>query len=45
MTQPQELYPDADGVLHPHPIGIVECTNDEYHAGPGVSKTEANTQR
>lgn len=39
MTQPQELYPDADGVLHPHPVGIVECTNDEYHAGPGVSKS------
>lgn len=35
----QPLYPDADGVLHPHPLGLVDCTNDEYHRGPGVSKS------
>lgn len=35
----QALYPDADGVLHPHPLGLVECTNDAYHSGPGISKS------
>lgn len=39
MTNSQLLYPDADGVLHPHPLGLVDCTNDEYHGGPGVSKS------
>lgn len=40
MSQPtQPLYPDADGVLHPHPLGLVECTNEQYHSGPGVSKS------
>lgn len=37
--QAQMLYPDEDGVLTPHPIGLVEQTNDEYHAGPGISKS------
>jgi hypothetical protein len=38
MTQPQELYLDADGVLHPlH--GLVDITNEQYHSGPGLSKT------
>jgi PDDEXK-like domain of unknown function (DUF3799) len=35
----QQLYPDADGVLQPHPVGLVECTNDQYHSGPGISKS------
>lgn len=35
----QALYPDADGVLEPHPIGLVDCTNEQYHRGPGVSKS------
>jgi len=40
MTQAaQHLYPDEDGVLQPHPVGLVECTNDEYHRGPGISKS------
>lgn len=36
---PQFLTPDEDGVLTPHPLGLVECTNDAYHRGPGVSKS------
>lgn len=35
----QFLVPDADGVLAPHPLGLVEQTNEEYHSGPGVSKS------
>lgn len=35
----QMLYPGADGVLAPHPIGLVEMSNEKYHAGPGVSKS------
>ena len=35
----QALYPDADGVLEPHPVGLVDCTNEQYHSGPGVSKS------
>lgn len=35
----QQLYPDADGVLQPHPTGLVQQTNDEYHSGPGISKS------
>lgn len=31
------LIPDADGVLVPHPLGLVECTNEAYHASQGVS--------
>lgn len=38
--QSQPLYPDADGVLHPHPIGFVDQTNEEYHSAPGVSKSQ-----
>lgn len=39
MSAPQFLVADEDGVLTPHPIGLVECTNDEYHSGPGISKS------
>lgn len=39
MTQPAPLFADEDGVLQPHPTGLVEQTNDEYHAGPGISKS------
>lgn len=35
----QALYPDADGVLAPHPVGLVDCTNEQYHRGPGISKS------
>ena len=38
MTAPL-LYADATGVLAPHPVGAVSCTNEQYHAGPGVSKS------
>lgn len=34
------LLPDADGVLVPHALGLVECSNEAYHAGPGVSKSK-----
>lgn len=33
------LIADADGVLTPHPLGLVELSNDEYHRGGGVSKS------
>jgi hypothetical protein len=36
---PQFLTADADGVLTPHPLGLVECSNEIYHSGPGVSKS------
>ena len=36
---PQFLVADEDGVLTPHPLGLVECSNDQYHGGPGVSKS------
>lgn len=36
---PQFLTPDEDGVLTPHPLGLVQCTNDGYHRGPGISKS------
>lgn len=39
MNAPQFLAPDADGVLEPHPVGLVEQSNDEYHGGPGISKS------
>lgn len=41
MTTPaaQMLYPDEDGVLAPHPTGLLDLTNDEYHSGPGISKS------
>ena len=35
----QFLTTDADGVLRPYPLGLVEFTNDQYHSGPGVSKS------
>jgi exodeoxyribonuclease VIII len=34
------LLPDADGVLTPHPLGLVTCSNEAYHAGPGISKSK-----
>ena len=36
---PIALYPDEDGVLVPHPVGLVDQTNDQYHSGPGISKS------
>jgi len=39
MQPAQALYPDEDGVLQPHSTGLVEQTNDEYHRGPGISKS------
>jgi len=36
---PQFLVADEDGVLTPHPLGLVNFSNDEYHRGPGVSKS------
>lgn len=36
---PQYLTPDEDGVLTPHPLGLVDCTNEQYHSGPGISKS------
>ena len=36
----QILLPDADGVLTPHPLGLVQCTNEAYHSGPGISKSK-----
>ncbi len=33
------MISDDDGVLTPHPLGLVEMTNDQYHAGPGISKS------
>lgn len=40
MNATQEyLVQDADGVLTPHPLGLVECTNEAYHQGEGTSKS------
>lgn len=39
MTQPHPLFPDEDGVLTPHAVGLVQETNEQYHAGPGISKS------
>lgn len=39
IPAPQALYPDEDGVLQPHALGLVEETNDAYHSGPGISKS------
>lgn len=36
---PQYLIADEDGVLTPHPLGLVEQSNDAYHSGPGISKS------
>lgn len=33
------MYQDASGVYHPHAIGMVDCTNEQYHSGPGISKS------
>lgn len=39
-THPQILIADEDGALTPHPLGLVERTNAQYHQGPGVSKSQ-----
>lgn len=39
----QILIADEDGVLTPHPLGLVERTNEQYHRGPGVSKSHLDT--
>lgn len=39
MTAAQALYPDEDGVLQPHQTGLVQETNEQYHSGPGISKS------
>lgn len=38
-TPAQFLAPDADGVLTPKQLGLVDCTNEEYHGGSGISKS------
>jgi len=43
MRAPPILQPDADGVLQAHPTGLVQQTNDEYHSGPGISKSHLDT--
>lgn len=43
MTTNQILIPDADGVLHPHPEGLIELSNEAYHSGPGISKSQLDT--
>lgn len=43
MTAPTILIPGKDGVFEPHPIGMVELTNEAYHSGPGVSKSMLDT--
>lgn len=35
----QDLILGEDGVYQPHPLGLVEQTNEQYHGGPGVSKS------
>lgn len=42
MTHPLQLDPDGDGVYQPV-TGLVEQTNDEYHSGPGISKSHLDT--
>ena len=39
MQHTIKLYPGEDGILEPHPIGLVEMTNAQYHSGPGISKS------
>lgn len=36
----QILIPDANGVLSPRPIGMLNISNEAYHSGPGVSKSK-----
>jgi len=36
----QFLYPDAEGVLVPHEVGMLDLTNEQYHEGPGISKSK-----
>lgn len=42
VSQPVLLQAGPDGVLEPssrHPEGLIDQTNDEYHSGPGISKS------
>ena len=34
----QFLYPDENGVFVAHEAGMLDLTNEQYHAGPGISK-------
>jgi exodeoxyribonuclease VIII len=37
-----DLYDQGGGKFAPaidHPTGLVECSNEEYHSGPGISKS------
>jgi exodeoxyribonuclease VIII len=34
-----ELFADEDGVLAPHPTGLLDMTNEQYHSAPGISKS------
>lgn len=40
MTTPTFLFPGPDGVLEPFPVGMMELSNEAYHSGPGVSKSQ-----
>ena len=41
MTNLTFLYPGEDGVYQPHHAGIIEnLSNEAYHGGPGVSKSQ-----
>lgn len=42
MNQAQTLHPDADGVLVPY-HGQMDLTNEQYHSGPGISKSKLDT--
>lgn len=38
-----DLYDQGGGKMAPaidHPQGLVECSNEQYHSGPGISKSQ-----
>lgn len=37
---PLPLHLGADGVYAVHPEGFIDLTNEQYHGGPGISKTK-----